>query len=99
MQSSHNTWGRGKDIAPTTWGADWDSCSTADHVGIILDFSPCHIQEALVITMWKVVEIEARKARIAKAKEKWKIGRRRRRDEEAHDIEVTWCDVIRPRMW
>jgi len=40
MQSSHNTWGRGKDIAPTTWGADWDSCGTADHIVITLD--PSH---------------------------------------------------------
>ena len=35
----------------TIWGADWDSCSTADYVIITLDPSSCCILEILIITI------------------------------------------------
>jgi len=47
---SHDTWGRDKDITPTTWGANWDTCSIADHVVTILDPSPYYIQKVSIIT-------------------------------------------------
>ena len=28
---SYETWGRWKKTMLTTWGADWDNCSAADH--------------------------------------------------------------------
>ena len=49
MQTSYNTWGWSKDITLTTWGANWDTCSVADHVVIALDPNPCYIQEVSII--------------------------------------------------
>jgi len=54
----HCTWGKqvikqweqSKNIAPTTWGTDWDYYSTANHVVIILDPGPCCIQKASIVT-------------------------------------------------
>ena len=50
MWMSHNIWGRGKDTTPTTWGADWDYYSTADHVVIILCPSLWCILEVSIVT-------------------------------------------------
>ena len=47
---SHRTWGSSKIVVSTTWDADWDSCSIANHAIIILNPSPCHNQEVLIIT-------------------------------------------------
>jgi len=55
-QLSYTIWGWSKDKIPTTWGASWDycgtaDCGTADHVVITLDPSPRCIQETLIITI------------------------------------------------
>jgi len=51
MQMSYKTWERGKDIASTTWGTDWDYYSTADHIAIIFDPKPYWIFKVSVITI------------------------------------------------
>jgi len=51
MQTSHNTWGRSKDIAPTTWGADWDYYSAANHVVTTLCSSSRYILEVFDCNM------------------------------------------------
>jgi len=50
-QTNHITWGWGKNIAPTTWGTDWDCCSTADCVIITLDPIPCCTHKVLIVTI------------------------------------------------
>jgi len=35
--------GEGKDSVPTTWGADWYICGTANHIVITLCPSPCFL--------------------------------------------------------
>ena len=50
----YNIWRSGKNIVSTTWGTDWDSCSTANHVIITLDPSLCYILEVSIIT--KVIQ-------------------------------------------
>jgi len=52
-RTSHRTWGWSKDSAPTTWGADWATCGTADHVVITLCPYPCWIQEVSIVTCIK----------------------------------------------
>ena len=48
---SHTTWGKSKDITPTTWGTDWDYFSAADHVVITLYPSLCWRYETSIITI------------------------------------------------
>ena len=51
---SHRIWGSSKIVTPTIWGTDWDNCSAADYVIIILDPSPCYNQEVLIVTLTEV---------------------------------------------
>jgi len=57
---NHIIWGSSKIIVPTIWGTDWDTCSIADYVIITLDSSPCHNQEASMITisedLWNIIQ-------------------------------------------
>ena len=42
--------GRNEIVVPTTWGADWDYFSTADHHCHTLCPYPCCLQEVSIIT-------------------------------------------------
>ena len=60
----NNTWGQSKDIAPITWGTDWDYFSTADHIIIALCPSPYWRHEISIVTnlyiyeLWSLVYIK-----------------------------------------
>ena len=60
-----------KDIASTTWGADWDSCGTANSVVIALDPSPCYILEALIVTDISIRNIPSYTVLIISYKVSW----------------------------
>ena len=50
-QISHITWEWSKNVASTTWGADWDYCCTADYVVITLDPILCCTCKILIVTI------------------------------------------------
>ena len=57
MQTSHRTWEKGKDVASTTWGTNWDYYSAANYVIIILDPKPCWILEILIVIGLSSIEV------------------------------------------
>ena len=48
---SYNTWGLSKVMVSITWGANWDSCGTANCIIIILNPSPYYILEVSIVTV------------------------------------------------
>ena len=46
---SYKTWIWSKNTTPATWGTDWDTYGTADHIIIALDPSLHCIQEVSIV--------------------------------------------------